>query len=115
MSSPFSPRRPGKFDALVSLGTVTPTCHPSSQHCERHIQSLQTRVLELQQQLAVAVTADRKKDVMIEQLDKVPGEQNAGGALHGGKSKRGGRPAFLCSLWELGPGVDFPILGEGGC
>uniref|UniRef100_G1L8B8 Centrobin, centriole duplication and spindle assembly protein n=1 Tax=Ailuropoda melanoleuca TaxID=9646 RepID=G1L8B8_AILME len=39
-------------------------------HCERHIQSLQTRVLELQQQLAVAVTADRKKDIMIEQLDK---------------------------------------------
>ncbi|XP_017705982.1 PREDICTED: centrobin isoform X5 [Rhinopithecus bieti] len=39
-------------------------------HCERHIQSLQTRVLELQQQLAVAVAADRKKDTMIEQLDK---------------------------------------------
>ncbi|XP_005067619.1 centrobin isoform X2 [Mesocricetus auratus] len=39
-------------------------------HCERHIQSLQTRVLELQQQLAVAVAADRKKDIMIEQLDK---------------------------------------------
>lgn len=30
-------------------------------------------MLELQQQLAVAVTADRKKDIMIEQLDKVPG------------------------------------------
>ncbi|XP_052051113.1 centrobin isoform X4 [Apodemus sylvaticus] len=39
-------------------------------HCERHIQSLQTRVLELQQQLAVAVAADHKKDLMIEQLDK---------------------------------------------
>ncbi|KAK7827525.1 hypothetical protein U0070_026731 [Myodes glareolus] len=39
-------------------------------HCERHIQGLQTRVLELQQQLAVAVAADRKKDIMIEQLDK---------------------------------------------
>ncbi|XP_051023809.1 centrobin isoform X2 [Acomys russatus] len=39
-------------------------------HCEQHIQSLQTRVLELQQQLAVAVAADRKKDLMIEQLDK---------------------------------------------
>uniref|UniRef100_A0A8C3W819 Centrobin, centriole duplication and spindle assembly protein n=1 Tax=Catagonus wagneri TaxID=51154 RepID=A0A8C3W819_9CETA len=44
--------------------------HTRRKHCERHIQSLQTRVLELQQQLAVAVTADRKKDVMIEQLDK---------------------------------------------
>ncbi|XP_022380435.1 centrobin isoform X5 [Enhydra lutris kenyoni] len=44
--------------------------HTRRKHCERHIQSLQTRVLELQQQLVVAVTADRKKDVMIEQLDK---------------------------------------------
>ncbi|KAH0626115.1 hypothetical protein JD844_000890 [Phrynosoma platyrhinos] len=39
-------------------------------HCERHIQTLQHRILELQQQLAVAVSADRKKDSMIEQLDK---------------------------------------------
>ncbi|KAM6949195.1 centrobin [Aplochiton taeniatus] len=31
---------------------------------------LQTRILELQQRLAQAVSADRKKDVMIEQLDK---------------------------------------------
>ncbi|KAB0401793.1 hypothetical protein E2I00_020007, partial [Balaenoptera physalus] len=44
--------------------------HTRRKHCERHIQSLHTRVLELQQQLAVAVTADRKKDIMIEQLDK---------------------------------------------
>ncbi|XP_012582151.1 PREDICTED: centrobin [Condylura cristata] len=44
--------------------------HTRRKHCERHIHSLQTRVLELQQQLAVAVTADRKKDIMIEQLDK---------------------------------------------
>ncbi|XP_072833272.2 centrobin [Pogona vitticeps] len=39
-------------------------------HCERHIQTLQHRILELQQQLAVAVSADKKKDGMIEQLDK---------------------------------------------
>uniref|UniRef100_UPI00398EC87F centrobin n=1 Tax=Pristiophorus japonicus TaxID=55135 RepID=UPI00398EC87F len=39
-------------------------------HCERQIQTLQNRILELQQQLAVAVSADRKKDIMIEQLDK---------------------------------------------
>ncbi|XP_077022003.1 centrobin isoform X3 [Tamandua tetradactyla] len=44
--------------------------HTRRKHCEHHIQSLQTRVLELQQQLAVAVAADRKKDIMIEQLDK---------------------------------------------
>ncbi|KAJ6654958.1 hypothetical protein lerEdw1_006429 [Lerista edwardsae] len=39
-------------------------------HCERHIQTLQNRILELQQQLAVAVSADKKKNSMIEQLDK---------------------------------------------
>ncbi|KAL8177123.1 UNVERIFIED_CONTAM: hypothetical protein K2H54_042326 [Gekko kuhli] len=39
-------------------------------HCERHIQVLQNRLLELQQQLAVAISADKKKDGMIEQLDK---------------------------------------------
>ncbi|XP_041034969.1 uncharacterized protein cntrob [Carcharodon carcharias] len=39
-------------------------------HCEKQIQSLQNKILELQQQLAVAVSADRKKDIMIEQLDK---------------------------------------------
>ncbi|XP_078063735.1 uncharacterized protein cntrob isoform X2 [Mustelus asterias] len=39
-------------------------------HCERQIQGLQNKILELQQQLAVAVSADRKKDIMIEQLDK---------------------------------------------
>lgn len=59
--------------------------HVSFQHCERHIQSLQTRVLELQQQLAVAVAADRKKDIMIEQLDKVTDRvANIGGSLQGG-------------------------------
>ncbi|XP_067880078.1 centrobin [Heterodontus francisci] len=39
-------------------------------HCEKQIQTLQNKILELQQQLAVAVSADRKKDIMIEQLDK---------------------------------------------
>ncbi|XP_032872941.1 centrobin isoform X2 [Amblyraja radiata] len=39
-------------------------------HCEKQIQALQNKILALQQQLAVAVSADRKKDIMIEQLDK---------------------------------------------
>ncbi|XP_077988135.1 uncharacterized protein LOC144442630 [Glandiceps talaboti] len=39
-------------------------------HCEKQIQQLQSKLLETQQQLAVAVSTDRKKDVMIEQLDK---------------------------------------------
>ena len=39
-------------------------------HCVQQIQELQRKLLETQQQLAVAVSIDRKKDVMIEQLDK---------------------------------------------
>ncbi|KAG7464616.1 hypothetical protein MATL_G00167320 [Megalops atlanticus] len=37
---------------------------------EKQIQVLQSKALQLQQQLAMAVSADRKKDIMIEQLDK---------------------------------------------
>ncbi|KAJ8416609.1 hypothetical protein AAFF_G00324870 [Aldrovandia affinis] len=37
---------------------------------EKQIQALQNKALQLQQQLALAVSADRKKDIMIEQLDK---------------------------------------------
>ncbi|XP_072586285.1 centrobin isoform X9 [Vulpes vulpes] len=55
---------------LQGLRDALDSEHTRRKHCEHHIQSLQTRVLELQQQLAVAVTADRKKDIMIEQLDK---------------------------------------------
>uniref|UniRef100_A0A6I8PFL1 Centrobin, centriole duplication and spindle assembly protein n=1 Tax=Ornithorhynchus anatinus TaxID=9258 RepID=A0A6I8PFL1_ORNAN len=55
---------------LQGLKDALDTEHTRRRHCERHIQSLQTRVLELQQQLAVALSADRKKDLMIEQLDK---------------------------------------------
>lgn len=39
-------------------------------HCEQQIQELHGKLLEVQQQLAVAVSAERKKDAMIEQLDK---------------------------------------------
>lgn len=39
-------------------------------HCEQQIQELHRKLLEAQQQLAVAVSAERKKDAMIEQLDK---------------------------------------------
>ncbi|XP_051517543.1 centrobin isoform X2 [Myxocyprinus asiaticus] len=38
--------------------------------CEQQVASLQNKVLQLQQQLTLAVAADRKKDIMIEQLDK---------------------------------------------
>lgn len=64
---PGPPLNPPDFQ---SLRDAVDSEHARRKHCERHIQSLQARVLELQQQLAVAVTADRKKDIMIEQLDK---------------------------------------------
>eukprot|EP00794_Sanderia_malayensis_P011099 gene11099-12268_t len=38
-------------------------------HCENQIQYLQKKILEEQQQLAVAVATDKKKAIMIEQLD----------------------------------------------
>ncbi|XP_040857231.1 centrobin isoform X4 [Ochotona curzoniae] len=64
---PGPPLNPPDFQGLKD---ALDSEHTRRKHCERHIQNLQTRVLELQQQLAVAVAADRKKDVMIEQLDK---------------------------------------------
>lgn len=64
---PGPPLNPPDFQGLRD---ALDSEHTRRKHCERHIQSLQTRVLELQQQLAVAVTADHKKDIMIEQLDK---------------------------------------------
>ncbi|KAI7789840.1 putative centrobin-like, partial [Triplophysa rosa] len=38
--------------------------------CEQQVASLQNKVLQVQQQFTLAVAADRKKDIMIEQLDK---------------------------------------------
>ncbi|XP_045745879.2 centrobin isoform X2 [Mirounga angustirostris] len=64
---PGPPLNPPDFQGLRD---ALDSEHTRRKHCERHIQTLQTRVLELQQQLVVAVTADRKKDIMIEQLDK---------------------------------------------
>ncbi|KAK3095311.1 hypothetical protein FSP39_013099 [Pinctada imbricata] len=39
-------------------------------HCEQYIQRLNVKLLETQQQVAVAVSTDKRKDIMIEQLDK---------------------------------------------
>ncbi|KAL8559233.1 hypothetical protein ACOMHN_040357 [Nucella lapillus] len=39
-------------------------------HCEQQIQHLNAKLLEVQQQLAVAVSTDKRKDIMIDQLDK---------------------------------------------
>ncbi|KAL7983016.1 hypothetical protein Chor_013622 [Crotalus horridus] len=72
-------------------------------HCERHIQALQNRTLELQQQLAVALSADQRKDSMIEQLDKAEKEASEQGL---GKQKEVGlttavekeKSSLSCSL-----------------
>ncbi|KAM4036839.1 centrobin isoform 2-T2 [Anomaloglossus baeobatrachus] len=39
-------------------------------HLERHIQTLQSEMLELQQRASVMLVADRRKDCMIQQLDQ---------------------------------------------
>ena len=40
-------------------------------HCEKQIQILQKNILDVQQELAVAHSTEKKKDGMIAQLDKV--------------------------------------------
>lgn len=54
-------------------------------HCEQQIQELHGKLLESQQQLAVAVSADRKKDAMIEQLDKTLAKVVDGWKKHEGE------------------------------
>lgn len=54
-------------------------------HCEQQIQELHGKLLENQQQLAVAVSADRKKDAMIEQLDKTLAKVVDGWKKHEGE------------------------------
>ena len=46
-------------------------CRYRRRHCEKQIQKLQKKVLDIQQELAVAHSTERKKDLMIEQLDNV--------------------------------------------
>nr|XP_023650637.1 centrobin isoform X1 [Paramormyrops kingsleyae] len=51
-------------------------------HCERQVRALQNKALQFQQQLALATSADRKKNVMIEQLDKTLAKMVAGWRRH---------------------------------
>lgn len=53
------------------LRSLSFMCRYRRKHCEKQIQKLQKRILEIQQELAVANSTERKKDLMIEQLDKV--------------------------------------------
>ncbi|XP_013380896.1 uncharacterized protein LOC106151990 isoform X5 [Lingula anatina] len=62
-------------------------------HCERQIQHLQSKMLETQQQLAVAVSTDKKKDIMIEQLDKTLAK-----VAEGWKRREAEKEDFLAKL-----------------
>ena len=61
------------FRAMVRLELRYGTTYRTLilQHCERLLETLQKRMSETQEQLAMAVSTDRKKDIMIDQLDKV--------------------------------------------
>ncbi|GFN91519.1 centrobin [Plakobranchus ocellatus] len=62
-------------------------------HCEEHIQKLNTKLLEVQQQLAVAVSTDKRKDIMIEQLDK-----QLARVVEGWKKREAEKDEFLKTL-----------------
>lgn len=64
-------------------------------HCEDHIQKLNTKLLEIQQQLAVAVSTDKRKDIMIEQLDK-----QLARVVEGWKKREAEKDAFLKTLTQ---------------
>ncbi|XP_067409963.1 centrobin [Emydura macquarii macquarii] len=65
-----TPHEPAPATEPLLLKEALATERARRKRCERHIQGLQGRALELQQQLAAAISADMKKDGMIEQLDK---------------------------------------------
>ncbi|XP_029436290.1 centrobin isoform X2 [Rhinatrema bivittatum] len=67
---PGVPRDPSSYTEIQLLRDSLEKERTRRKHLERHTQNLQNRTLELQQQLAIAVSADKKKDAMIEQLDK---------------------------------------------
>ena len=62
---------PVPFPNVTDMTICSLFCSLPLQHCENQIGEVQAKLLETQQQLAVAISTDRKKDVMIEQLDKV--------------------------------------------
>ncbi|XP_077662946.1 centrobin isoform X4 [Eretmochelys imbricata] len=65
-----TPREPVPATEPLLLKEALAKERARRKHCERHVQGLQSRALDLQQQLAAAISADMKKDSMIEQLDK---------------------------------------------
>lgn len=43
-------------------------------HCEKYIEQLNAKMLDVQEQLAIAVSANRKKEILVEHLDKQLGK-----------------------------------------
>jgi len=65
--------RPDVASLLAENHALTDTLEQQRfkrKHCEKQIQMLQGKVLGLQQDLTVAVSTDRKKDIMLEQFDR---------------------------------------------
>ncbi|KAG8441513.1 hypothetical protein GDO86_007034 [Hymenochirus boettgeri] len=67
------------YASLYNVGPAVPDLQLSKdldretarrKHLERHVQNLQNEMLELQQRLTVTLTADRRKDTMIQHLDQ---------------------------------------------
>ncbi|XP_069502453.1 centrobin isoform X2 [Ambystoma mexicanum] len=67
---PRSDQEPSSYNELQLIRDSLERETTRRKLLERHDQNLQNRVLELQQQLAIATSADKKKNTMIEQLDK---------------------------------------------
>ncbi|XP_075062563.1 centrobin isoform X2 [Mixophyes fleayi] len=68
-----------RYSTLYNAAPLLPDLHlrdaleketARRKHLERHIQKLQNEMLELQQRVSVTLTADRRKDAMIQQLDQ---------------------------------------------
>ncbi|RUS79725.1 hypothetical protein EGW08_012498 [Elysia chlorotica] len=78
-------------------------------HCEEHIQKLNTKLLEVQQQLAVAVSTDKRKDIMIEQLDK-----QLARVVEGWKKREAEKDEFLKTLSQEKVQIEESLQSQQG-
>ncbi|XP_030043774.1 centrobin isoform X2 [Microcaecilia unicolor] len=92
---PVAPRDPSSYSEIQLLRNSLEKERTRRKHLERHIQNLQTRTLELHQQLAIAISADKKKDAMIEQLDKTLAK-----VVEGWNKHEAERNESMCRLQE---------------
>nr|XP_033781120.1 centrobin [Geotrypetes seraphini]XP_033781121.1 centrobin [Geotrypetes seraphini]XP_033781122.1 centrobin [Geotrypetes seraphini] len=92
---PAAPRDHSSYTEIQLLRNSLEKERTRRKHLERHIQNLQNRTLELHQQLAIAISADKKKDAMIEQLDKTLAM-----VVEGWNKHEKERSEFMCRLQE---------------